>query len=393
MSTSASTIMNNPLFQRKPLAILAVCILIAGGLAFAESGSKASASAANSEPAANFTRQGERITIPQHSPLRQRIAVQTVTALDAAHALELPAQVEADPARTINILPPVAGKVLELKVGLGDRVRKGQLLLVMTSGDFAQAAADLQKARDALQLAKRVLERQRGVQQAGAGAAKDLEQAESTYVQVQAEFARADTRLKSLSAGGATAADSGGQRLNLVAPAAGSITALAIGAGQAANDPNAVLMTIANLETVWITASVPENMLASIKKGQPASIRLPAYPGEQFHGNVAFVSDVLQAETRRALVRISVPNTDGKFKPNMFANASFAVAQASAPVIPPSALLMNNENTTVFVEVAPWTFVRRTIETGNEEDGSVRIRKGLLVGDRIVIKGGVLLND
>jgi cobalt-zinc-cadmium efflux system membrane fusion protein len=77
----------------------------------------------------------------------------------------------------------------------------------------------------------------------------------------------------------------------------------------------------------------------------------------------------------------------------MFANASFAVAQASAPVIPPSALLMNNENTTVFVEVAPWTFVRRTIETGNEEDGSVRIRKGLLVGDRIVIKGGVLLND
>jgi cobalt-zinc-cadmium efflux system membrane fusion protein len=263
----------------------------------------------------------------------------------------------------------------------------------MTSGDFAQASAELQKTRDALQLAKRALERQRGVQQAGAGAAKDLEQAESAYVQAQAEFASADTRLKSLSASGASAADRSGQRLNLVAPNLGSITELAVSAGQSANDTNAVLMTIANLENVWITANVPENMLSSIKKGQAASISLPAYPGERFQGKVSFVSDVLQADTRRALVRISVPNADGRFKPNMFANVSFAVAQATAPAVPPSALLMNNENTTVFVEVAPWTFVRRAIETGSQEDGSVRIQSGLQVGERVVTKGGVLLND
>ena len=387
--------MKNNFLQRQPLAIVAVGTLIAGVVAFVAFGhqGKAAAAEASASTGPNFIRQGMRITIPQHSPLRSRVVVQAVASLDATHALELPAQVEADPGRTINILPPVAGKVLELKVGLGDHVRKGQLLLVMTSGDFAQATSDLQKARDTLQLTKRVLDRQRGVQQAGAGAAKDLEQSESTYVQAQAEFARADTRLKSLSASGASAAGSGGQRLNLAAPSSGSITALSIGAGQSANDPNAVLMTIANLDNVWITASVPENMLASVKKGQSVNISLPAYPSEKFRGNVAFVSDVLQADTRRALVRISVPNGDGKFKPNMFANASFAVAQDAAPVVPPSALLMNNENTTVFVEVAPWTFERRTIETGNQEDGSVRIQKGLLAGERVVVKGGVLLND
>jgi cobalt-zinc-cadmium efflux system membrane fusion protein len=287
-------------------------------------------------------------------------------------------------------VPPVAGKVLELKVGLGDHVKKGQLLLVMTSGDFAQAASDQQKARNALQLAKKVLERQRGVQDAGAGAAKDLEQAESTYIQAQAEFSRADTRLKSL---GAISADSSGRRLNIVAPTSGSITALSIGVGQSANDPNAVLMTIANLDQVWITANVPEAMLASVRQGQPVSIHLPAYPGTGFQGNVAFVSDVLQADTRRAPVRISMPNAEGKFKPNMFATASFAVAQASAPVVPTSALLMNNDDTTVFVEVAPWTFVRRKVEIGNEEDGRARIQTGLNAGERVVTTGGVLLND
>ncbi|MEO6921083.1 MAG: efflux RND transporter periplasmic adaptor subunit [Collimonas sp.] len=387
--------MRKPYMQRQPMAILIIGALIVAGIAIAgfDHQGKAAAAEANANATPNFIKQDERITIPERSPLRSRLAVQTVASLDAAHTLELPAQVEADPARTTNILPPAAGKVLELKVGLGDHVRKGQLLLVMTSGDFAQATADLQKARDALQLAKRIVERQGGVQQAGAGAAKDLEQAESVYSQAQSEFSRADTRLKSLSANGATAADSGGQRLNLVAPTTGSITALSVSAGQSANDATASLMTIANLENLWITANVPENMLASVKKGQTVNIRLPAYPGQQFHGTVSFISDILQPDTRRALVRIAVSNADGKFKPNMFANASFAVAQAVQPVVPTSALLMNNDNTTVFVEVAPWTFIRRTVETGYEENGSARIQNGLNVGERVVTKGGVLLND
>jgi cobalt-zinc-cadmium efflux system membrane fusion protein len=62
-------------------------------------------------------------------------------------------------------------------------------------------------------------------------------------------------------------------------------------------------------------------------------------------------------------------------------------------VAPPSALLMNNDSTTVFVEVAPWTFVRRTVELGHEDEDSVRIVSGLAAGDRIVVRGGVLLND
>jgi len=387
--------MQNIILQpKKRVLVLAIAILVAAGIGWVTSGGTgkglAHAADTSAEPAPNFIRKGDQLTVPARSPLRSRIAVQAVAALDAAHGLALPAQVEADPARTINILPPVAGKVVELKVGLGDQVKKGQLLMVMTSGDFAQAASDQQKARDALQLAKKVLERQRGVQDAGAGATKDLEQAESTYIQAQAEFSRADTRLKSL---GVVSADSTGHRLNIVAPTSGSITALSIGVGQNANDLTATVMTIANLDKVWITANVPENLLSSVKKGQSVAIHLPAFPDTELKGNVAFVSDVLQPDTRRAPVRISMPNPDGKLKPNMFATASFAVPQTAAPVVPTSALLMNNDDTTVFVEVAPWTFVRRAVQIGNEENGQVRIQAGLKAGERVVTSGGVLLND
>ena len=77
----------------------------------------------------------------------------------------------------------------------------------------------------------------------------------------------------------------------------------------------------------------------------------------------------------------------------MFANVKLAVAQTKKIVIPTSALLMNNDSITVFVEVAPWVFVRRTVELDKEDGEQVSILSGLSTGERIIVRGGVLLND
>jgi cobalt-zinc-cadmium efflux system membrane fusion protein len=61
--------------------------------------------------------------------------------------------------------------------------------------------------------------------------------------------------------------------------------------------------------------------------------------------------------------------------------------------VPESALLMNNDTTSVFVEVAPWTFERRAVELSYDDGGDTRVLKGLKSGDRVVVRGGVLLND
>jgi cobalt-zinc-cadmium efflux system membrane fusion protein len=135
------------------------------------------------------------LRIPEHSPLRTRLQVQTVELRALPHTLAAPAMVEADPARTANILPSLSGKVVSLKVGLGDTVHRGQLLAVIGSGDFAQAVADVAKARDALDLAKKSLDRASGVQQAGGAAVKDLQAAQSGYNQALDEYQRAQTRL------------------------------------------------------------------------------------------------------------------------------------------------------------------------------------------------------
>jgi cobalt-zinc-cadmium efflux system membrane fusion protein len=77
----------------------------------------------------------------------------------------------------------------------------------------------------------------------------------------------------------------------------------------------------------------------------------------------------------------------------MFANVTLIGAQRSRIVLPSSALLMNNDRTSVFVAVAPWTFERRTVDPELEEGTAVAIRSGIDAGDQVVVSGGILLND
>ncbi|TAN03478.1 MAG: efflux RND transporter periplasmic adaptor subunit [Rhodanobacteraceae bacterium] len=337
-----------------------------------------------------FVRKGALIEVPAASPLRQRIRVATVELHQAPHELDFPATVEADPAHVANVLPALVGRVVELHVDLGQRVRRGQLLAVIDSGDMAQAYADVAKARDALTLAQKTLIRTRGVERAGGAAGKDLEAAQSGVVQAETEYRRAQARLQAL--GGNPSAQAP-RPIQVRAPIAGTITALSVSPGMFVNDPTASLMTIANIDRVWVTAQVPADELGLVQNGQAAEASVPAWPGRVFQGKVDSIGAVLDPDTHRNPVRIVIDNADHALKPNMYARASIAARQPAQVFVPQSALLMNNDSTTVFVEVAPWTFARRTVELGYEESTDARVLKGLKAGERVIVAGGVLLND
>ncbi|WP_163276958.1 efflux RND transporter periplasmic adaptor subunit, partial [Klebsiella aerogenes] len=81
-----------------------------------------------------------------------------------------------------------------------------------------------------------------------------------------------------------------------------------------------------------------------------------------FRGRVSFVSDALDPETRRIKVRIAFPNPDRRLKPGMFANVTFFAPRQAVPVVPVGALLLRDDASQVFVEVAPWTFEPRPVE-------------------------------
>ncbi len=343
------------------------------------------------EPAPALVRDGKRVKVPEGSPLRQRLGLLQASPQAVNPRLVLPAVVESDPARTAAVLAPLGGRVLQIKVSLGDRVTAGQVLATIDSPDLAQAYEEDARAADALALAQRNLTRQEGQARIGAASERDLDQTRSELHQAQAELARTRARLGVLG----LPADSGhpSHVLAVRAPVAGSVTALSIATGNMINDPTQPIMTVADLSTVWVTALVAEKDIASLAKDQDAEVAFAAYPGRVLHGKVLFVADVIEPDSRRNKVRVAFGNADHTLKPNMFATVTLAGASESRVVLPTSALLMNNDRTSVFVEVAPWTFERRTVDPQLEEGERVAIRSGVSSGEQVVVRGGILLND
>ena len=120
---------------------------------------------------------------------------------------------------------------------------------------------------------------------------------------------------------------------------------------------------------------------------------LEAYPGKVLHGKVLFVSDVVEPDSRRDKVRIAFANPDLALKPNMFGTVTLAGTAQSQVILPTSALLMNNDRTTVFVETGDWVFERRVVDPSLEDGPEVAIGSGVKAGEQVVVNGGLLLND
>ncbi len=342
------------------------------------------------EGASQFIRQNDRVLIPDGSPLRGQLTVASVGQKEIERNLTLPAVVEADPSRLVKILPPLAGRITQLKVQLGQRVEQNQALAVLDSPDLQTAYADY--GRDKVQLANSQRNRDR-LRSIGAGGIpqKDIQQAEADFLTAEAEFQRAEARLRQI--GVDPEATDTSRMVTILAPISGSVIDLTVAAGAYWNDATAPLMTLADLSSIWVTANVPEKDTPRIAQGQAVDVVLAAYPGETFKGQVLFVSDVLDAETRRTKVRIAFKNPGTRLKPGMFANATFFAPKQVVAVVPASALVLKDDASQVFVEVTPWTFEARPVEIGFQQDNQAIIRGGVTAGDRVIVKGGVLLND
>ncbi len=380
--------MNIHLSQRRRVLLAVVVIGVLLGLVVWRLLAQRDAADTVAKPRPILRREGSSIIVPDGSPLRESLRMQTVARGSIEVPFALPAVVETDPAKFFKVLPPLAGRVTRLGKNVGDRVAAGDVLYTLESPDLAQASSDLEKARATVVLTKAALDRQRSLGAVEIAARRDIEQAESDYAQAQSEEARAAARLAPLGAGAA------GQRvLTVRSPQAGFVVEENASPGAYWNDLTAPLMTIADLSSVFVAASADEHDAGQVFAGQAVAVSLDAYPGETFAATVRSISPLLDADTRRLKVRMPFANADGRLKPGMFANAVFRGKPHPGLRVPIDAVVQSGFDSRVFVEVSPWTFEPRVVRLGPRIGAEVEIVDGLAPDSRVVVRNGVLLND
>ncbi len=326
-------------------------------------------------------------SVPEGAPLRQKLIVASVERRDVRSKLLAPASVEADPAHLAKVAPPLTGRVRNLFVHQGELVRKGQALFELDAPDLVAARADSLRAKSVLVQAEQALRRQKDLLEHSIAAQRDVEEAQTGFDVARDDFKRAEVRLNLLGV------DSGELEapLTVRSPLAGQVLSLATAPGEFRNDSTTPLLVIADLTSLWVTASVPERDVEKVRVGDTARIEVAACGERALKGRVLFIENVLDADTRTAKVRIQLQNPDLRLKPGMFATVEFEGVPVPALVVPTTALFVGETASYVWVEKSPWSFVRRDVELGAQERDTAIVAKGLASGERIVVKNGALL--
>jgi cobalt-zinc-cadmium efflux system membrane fusion protein len=320
------------------------------------------------------------------------IRVETPTIRRERVIAALPGQVIMNEDRSVRVLAPVTGRVVSLDAAEGDHVAAGSPLAHIVSGDMAQAASDVVKARAAEAQARAALLRVEDLYAHKVAPLKDVEQARSDAAQSQAELARARSRLTALGADPA-ADEIGGTQYVLRAPISGVVVARAVNPGaEVRPDAATPLFTITSLDVVWLAASVYQRDLAAIHPGVTLRFVTDAAPDRHFDATVTYVAGALDPQTHTALVRARLPNPGHLLRPLETGTAE-VLAPSATPLltVPARALITHGSGMVVYVESGPGRYVRRPVVVGDDDGMTAVVLQGLAPTDRVVVDGSLLL--
>lgn len=280
-------------------------------------------------------------------------------------------------------------RLVEVRAGVGDVVRAGQVLAVFSSEsvqtDVAQARATLLEAQATALDAQANAERARSLQNTGALSAQQIQQylTAAQTAQARVEASQAVLAAQQLRA----------RQTQVLAPSAGVISARLATVGAVAAPGTELFRLIRDGRLEW-RAEVTATELARLKPG--TAVRVLAASGAELHGRVRMLAPTVDPQTRSALVYVDLPplqQSPGAARPGMFARGEFVLGQSNALTVPQRALVVRDGFEFVF-QLMPGDRVSEVkVQTGRRVGERVEIVSGLLPEARVVTQGAGFLND
>ncbi len=307
----------------------------------------------------------------------------------AERGLQLPGRLTWDEDKTTRIFTPFAGRVTEILVQPGEKVKAGQTLAVITSPDFGTAQSEYRKAQAALQLSRNAVQRQQDLFEHGVIAAKDLQQAQADYATAKAESDRTSSRIKLFGDDGNAVS----QRYALKSPIAGVVVEKNINPGQELrpDQPGAPQFVVTDPSTLWVQLDAAEADLNGLIKGMPFTVHAGGEGSPEVAGHIEQVADYLDPTTRTVKLRGVLDNSNQALKSEMFVSAKLPLTALKGSVVPASAVILAGDKHYVFIAKSATSFARREVQVGVVSKNILPVISGLQPGEKVVTQGAVYL--
>lgn len=330
---------------------------------------------------------------------KEMVKIQTAQAEYRAvkDSLSAPAKVMAHRHRKAIVSYAFPARIAEIHVRIGDWVNAGEKLITLQSEEVGTAKSEFYKAQADFELAQVNYEREERLVERGVGAKKNFLAAEADLKVAEATLTAAEKKLHVL---GFSEPQVDQIRethqinpiITLYAPIRGKIIENNAILGQMVDQGSEILVLL-DPTLLCVDADIYEKDIARVRMGQSVEVTVPAFPEEKFGGEIRFISDVLNEDTRTITVRTEVENKDLKLKAGMFANVNIRLNhQEKALVVPSPAVLEDKGENIVFLKRGDAYFLQ-VVQTGVTDNGFLEILKGLQEGDVVVTNGNFQLKS
>ena len=361
-------------------------------------GTKPAPEAVSTEPTTKSEDRTEQITLTPESQKLAEIVVEETGYRALKRTMQFPGTIQTNENRLAHVGPRIAGRIIEVAAGLGNRVEPGEKLAVIDSPDLGRAQSEFLTARAKFMVSEKAYERARTLLEGKVIGTGEFQRREGDYLTARAEVQAAEDRLHlmgmtEIQVKGLGAEDSTRSQVAITAPFQGTVIERHATPGEVV-EPAKTLFTIADLTTLWGIAEVPEQDIAKVSKGLFVEVSVSSYPGEIFRGKITYVSETIEPSSRTAKTRVDVDNSSGKLKPEMFATFRIILQETEKVLtIPETAVQREEGQPVVFVPKGEGSFEKRTVQIGPEVSGYYPVLSGLKKGEKVVTKGAFVLKS
>mgnify|MGYP006420997555 CR=1 FL=1 len=334
--------------------------------------------------------------IASESMLNQ-IKIEKVKEIPIKRTLDIPGSIEVKQNLLAKIGSPVQGRIIEVNVELGQKVKKGQVLAIINSTELAKQQLNYIKSVQMVELRSKAFERavllfdadviseaQKLQRKTELSAAKAEMEASKDQLYVlgmtnqEVEAIQSETQIDSVT--------------TIVAKIDGKVIKKNVNIGQVV-DPTEDIFTVAALEQVWGVAQVPERQIGFLKEGDEILIDVPAYEKKLVDGKISYLGDIVDPITRTVTIRTEIDNTNGLLKPDMLITMKVSGKEINKIGVPINSIVAIDDIPNLFVKTSSNTFLLRPVTLGMKNKSYVHIEDGLSEDEEVVVDGAFHLNN
>jgi len=310
------------------------------------------------------------------------IPVDTVRPQTFRYYIDIQGTVKSD--GDVNIVPLFQGEVIKIYKNVGDKVKKGDVIMKLDDKILRNQIAEV---RTQYRLAKTAYERQKRLWDKHIGSEMAYLQAKTKYESLRKKLATLNEQLK---------------RAKITAPVSGTLDELMIKEGETAM-PGRPVARVVNLNKTYVEADVSEKYLKDVTKGKPVIIDFPE-AGITQERRIDYTGHFIHPNNRTFKVRVNVPNPDGLLKPNLTAKLKILSMQADSAMVLPVAIIQEDARGQAFVFVLDsltqdengrtvYRVRKQPVKKGLVYDKKIQIVEGLKPGDKVALTGAMGLTE